>query len=178
VHGRADWVGERPVITSSPPGFDDLYRDQWWPMLRLATGLVDSVGAAEDVVQDAFTAVYRQWDEIRDPAAAVGYMRAAVVNRARSVLRRRGVARRHLHVVVEETAEPADHTSIRAAEHEQVRTVLGTLPDRQREVLTLRYLADLTDAQIAAATGLAEPSVRSAASRGLAALRAVLGAQQ
>jgi RNA polymerase sigma factor (sigma-70 family) len=51
------------------------------------------------------------------------------------------------------------------------------LPVRQREVLTLRYLAELSDAEIAIATGLSEGGVRSASSRALAALRTALGGQ-
>jgi RNA polymerase sigma factor (sigma-70 family) len=145
-------------------------------MIRLATGLVDAA-AAEDVVQDAFAALYRRWAGIREPAAAAGYLRTSVVNGSRSVLRRRQTARKHLRVVAEETEEPADHTSVLSAEHAMVRQALAGLPERQREVLTLRYLADLGDADIAAATGLSLPGVRSASSRGLAALRTTLGGQ-
>ncbi len=159
-----------------PRTFDELYHQQWWPMLRLAVGLVDQPAAAEDVVQDAFAAVYKRWDSIQ-PGARIGYLRTSVVNASRSALRRRITARKHLRVVVEETAEPADHTTILSAEHELVRQALKTLPSRQREVLTLRYLAELPDADIAAVTGLSAVGVRSAASRGLAALRTNLGSQ-
>ncbi len=155
--------------------FEELYQRHWWPMLRIATGLVDSVGAAEDVVQDAFAAVYRRWGTLRDPAAAVGYLRTAVVNGARSTLRRRGTARKYLRVVREETDEAADHTVLLSAEHELVRQAMAGLPDRQREVLTLRYIAELSDIEIAAATGLSPVGVRSASSRGLAAMRTALG---
>jgi RNA polymerase sigma-70 factor (sigma-E family) len=157
--------------------FAELYEQQWWPMVRLATGLVDERSAAEDVVQDAFAAVYRRWDTIREPAAAIGYLRRSVVNASRSVLRRRGTARKHLRVVAEETVEPADHGALREADHEIMYRALARLPERQREVLTLRYLADLADPDIAKATGLSLPGVRSASSRGLAALRSTLGGQ-
>jgi RNA polymerase sigma factor (sigma-70 family) len=146
-------------------------------MLRLATGLVDQVTVAEDVVQDAFAALYRKWDTIRDPQAAVGYLRTSVVNGSRNALRKRITARRYLRVVGDETVESADASSVLSAEHQMVRAALTALPLRQREVLTLRYLAELTDAEIAAATGLSEGGVRSASSRGLAALRADLGSQ-
>jgi RNA polymerase sigma-70 factor (sigma-E family) len=158
-------------------GFDELYQEQWWPMLRLATGLVDQVAVAEDVVQDAFAALCRKWDSIRDPHAAAGYLRTSVVNGSRNVLRRRIVARKYLHVVGEDTVEGADHTSVLTAEHQLVRAALAQLPDRQREVLTLRYIAELSDAEIAEATGLSLVGVRSASSRGLAALRTSLGGQ-
>lgn len=169
-------VGDDAYVWA-PPGFDEFYRELWKPMLRLATGLVDEVGAAEDVVQDAFTAVYRKWDSIREPQAAAGYLRTAVVNASRSVLRRRMTARKHLRVVSDEPAEAADADSLRASDADLVRRALRELPDRQREVLTLRFLADLSDSEISAATGLTESGVRSASSRGLAALRGLLGGQ-
>jgi RNA polymerase sigma-70 factor (sigma-E family) len=156
-------------------GFDQLYQAQWWPMLRLATGLVDQRAAAEDVVQDAFAALYRKWNSIQDPQAAVGYLRTSVVNGSRNVLRHRSVARRRLQVLGEDTAEAADHTTVLTVEHQLVRAALARLPARQREVLTLRYLAELTDIEIAEATGLTLGGVRSASSRGLAALRSSLG---
>ena len=151
--------------------FDSVYDRYWWPMLRLATGLLDSMPAAEDVVQEAFTALYQRRGALREPAAAVGYLRVCVVNGARSVVRRRMTARRHLRIGPEEFAESADHAALLTAEHAIVRDALRSLPQRQREVITLRYIAELTDPEIAAATGLSLGGVRSAASRGLAALR-------
>lgn len=162
---------------SASVGFDRLYRQQWWPMLRLATGLVDQRAAAEDVVQDAFAALYRKWDSIRDPQAAVGYLRTSVVNGSRNALRRRTIARKYLPALVEDTVEGADHSTVLTAEHQLARAAFARLPDRQREVLALRYLAELADAEIAEATGLSLGGVRSAASRGLAALRSSLGGQ-
>lgn len=157
--------------------FDQLYQSQWWPMMRLATGLVDQASVAEDVVQDAFAALYRKWDGIREPGAAVGYLRTSVVNGSRSVLRRRMTSRKYLRVGGPETVEGADAGVVLSAEYQIVRSALATLPDRQREVLTLRYLAELADEDIATATGLSLGGVRSASSRGLAALRSVLGGQ-
>jgi RNA polymerase sigma-70 factor (sigma-E family) len=165
-----------------PPGrgidFDELYQAQWWPMLRLAQGLVDDVAAAEDVVQDAFAALYRRRAALRDPRAAIGYLRISVVNAGRSALRRRRTARGRLHLLHEGPAESADHGALLSDEHRAVRSALAELPDRQREVLTLRYLAGVGDAEIAEATGLSLGGVRSAASRGLAVLRGSLGGQK
>jgi RNA polymerase sigma-70 factor (sigma-E family) len=157
------------------PKFEDLYAQEWWPMVRLATGLVDTTAVAEDVVQDAFAAVYRHWDRIVDHGAASAYLRRSVVNAARSALRRRIRARKY--TLVDTDVAAADATTMLAADHDLVREAMRTLPDRQREVLTLRYVAELSDPEIAAATGLSPGGVRSASSRGLAALRTVLGEQ-
>jgi RNA polymerase sigma-70 factor (sigma-E family) len=170
-------VTEQADASPGQPGFDRLYRQMWWPMVRLAAGLVDDRAAAEDAVQDAFAAVYRRWDSIRDPAAAPGYVRAAVVNASRSSIRRQIVARKYLHVVEDPPDAPADHTVLLGAEHDMLRTAMSMLPERQREVLVLRFVAELADADIARATGLSEGGVRSASSRGLATLRKTLGGQ-
>ncbi|HST47503.1 sigma-70 family RNA polymerase sigma factor [Jatrophihabitans sp.] len=174
------------LAADQPPGpvddrrFAALYRAQWWPMLRLAQGLVDDVSSAEDVVQDAFAGLYRTWNcanLIADSQAAVRYLRASVVNGARSTLRRRRTVRAWLGGLREavEHAPAADESSLRSAEQELARQALAALPRRQREVLTLRFLVDLTDAEIAEATGMSPAHVRSAASRGIATLRALRG---
>jgi RNA polymerase sigma factor (sigma-70 family) len=53
--------------------------------------------------------------------------------------------------------------------------LLGTLPDRQRAAIVLRYYHDLSDADIGAALECAEGTVRSLISRGLASLRVDVG---
>ena len=156
--------------------FDALYRAQWWPMIRLAQGLVDDVSSAEDVVQDAFAGLYRSAGVLADPDAAVRYLRVSVVNGARSALRRRRTVRSWLgQQRQDEHAPAADERSLRTADQEAARRALAALPRRQREVLTLRFLADLSDSEIADATGMSAGNVRSAASRGLATLRSTLG---
>jgi RNA polymerase sigma-70 factor (sigma-E family) len=156
--------------------FDALYRTQWWPMIRLAQGLVDDVSSAEDVVQDAFAGLYRSASALADPGAAVRYLRVSVVNGARSALRRRRTVRTWLGQLREgEHAPAADEPSLRTAGQEAARRALAALPPRQREVLTLRFLADLSDSEIADATGMSPGNVRSAASRGLATLRTTFG---
>lgn len=175
-------VGVEHRLTSIEPqghiaSFDELYERLWWPMLRVAFALVDDVTAAEDVVQDAFAALHRRWDALQSPASAAGYVRVSVVNGARSVLRKRMVARRGAHLLDDTPGDPADASTMLLADRQLVRDALSRLPHRQREVLTLRYVAELSDADIATATGLSPGGVRSAASRGLAALRTELGDQ-
>ena len=110
--------------TAAPLTFEDLFQRQWWPMLRLATGLVDHVAVAEDVVQDAFAAVYRKWGSF-DERAAVGYLRVCVVNHSRSALRSRIRARRGLRLVEPATVEGADSSSLLSAEHQMAREALA-----------------------------------------------------
>lgn len=164
---------------TEPPGLDlaELYRQHRLGLLRMAVLLVDDRASAEDVVQDAFTAVHRRGGlQLRNPDAALGYLQASVVNAARSALRRRGVARKYLHHGLVADEPPADTELMLAADHQEVLRALRRLPDRQREVLTLRYWSDLSETQIAEALGISNGAVKSNASRGMRRLTELLGA--
>ena len=144
-------------------------------MVRLAVLLVDDPSTAEDVVQEAFTGLHRHWAGLRDEAAAVAYLRTAVVNGSRSVLRRRRTARDYVppHQV---NARSAESLAMLSAEHQAVVDALGMLPPRQREVLVLRYYGGMSEAEIADATGISRGTVKSTASRALDAVqRAMAG---
>jgi RNA polymerase sigma-70 factor (sigma-E family) len=154
-----------------------LYQQHWRSMVRLAVLLVDDLASAEDVVQDAFVALHRRSEALRDPNAAIAYVRTSVVNLSRSVIRRRQTARRHLRVAEPEATPPADHDVLLRDEHRAALVAVHDLPSRQREVLVLRYWADLSERQIAQTLGISAGSVKSAASRGMAALHRVLGEQ-
>src|SRR5215468_11906083 len=72
-----------------------LYHSHYAALVREAALLVGDAATAEDVVQDCFIAVHRAWWRVRDTGSALFYLRRSVINRSRSVLRRRAVAGRH-----------------------------------------------------------------------------------
>ncbi|MFE5913086.1 RNA polymerase sigma factor [Streptomyces wedmorensis] len=159
-----------------PPTLTELYRARRVDMVRLALFLVDDLHTAEDVVQDAFASVCRTYGTslagLKDPGA---YLHTAVVNAARSVLRRRRTARAYTppHQGV---GPPVDEALLLAEEHRHVLDALARLTHRQREVLVLRYWSELTEAQIAQTLGLSRGTVKSTASRALDALERLLEA--
>jgi RNA polymerase sigma-70 factor (sigma-E family) len=155
---------------------DDIYRSHRMSMVRLAILLVDDQASAEDVVQEAFAGLFRNWSGLRDNAAAIGYLRTAVVNGSRSMLRRRRTARAYVppHAGTERSAESL---ALLTAEHQAVVTALGDLAPRQREVLVLRYYGGLSEAEIAEATGLSKGTVKSTASRAVAKLGDIMKAR-
>jgi RNA polymerase sigma-70 factor (sigma-E family) len=157
----------------APLTLEDLYRQHRMRLIRLALLLVDEPATAEDVVQEAFTGLHRNWGNLRDAAAAVGYLRTAVVNGSRSVLRRRKTAREYSppHAV---NARSAESLAMLTAEHQSVVRALSHLPPRQREVLVLRYYGNLTEAEIAEAAGISKGTVKSTASRALEALQKIM----
>ncbi|MFC5951207.1 SigE family RNA polymerase sigma factor [Pseudonocardia lutea] len=158
-----------PQAPGAPLTLADLYRDHRMRLVRLAVLLVDEPATAEDVVQEAFAGLHRHWAGLRDEAAAVGYLRTAVVNGSRSVLRRRRTAREYVapHQV---NARSAESLAMLSAEHQAVVDALATLPPRQREVLVLRYYGGLSEAEIAEAAGITRGTVKSTASRALDAV--------
>jgi RNA polymerase sigma-70 factor (sigma-E family) len=158
------------VHSAGPLTLEDLYRQHRMRLVRLAVLLVDEPATAEDVVQEAFTGLYRNWGKLRDSAAAVSYLRTAVVNGSRSVLRRRKTARDYVppHAV---NARSAESLAMLSTEHQAVVNALSKLPPRQREVLVLRYYGGLSESEISDAAGISKGTVKSTASRALEALQ-------
>jgi RNA polymerase sigma-70 factor (sigma-E family) len=151
----------------------ELYTAHYRKLVRLAMMLLDDVGRAEEVVQDAYVKMHRSWRRIREPKAAEAYLRVTVVNLARSRLRRRLVAQKHAPKPMPD-APSAEYGALEILERERVTSVLRSLPQRQRECLMLRYYADLTETQIAATLGITAGAVKTHCFRGMATMRARL----
>jgi RNA polymerase sigma-70 factor (sigma-E family) len=155
------------------PSADDLvsglYQDHALALVRMARLLLCDQPSAEDVVQDAFLGLYRALPRLRDQLDVLPYLRAAVINGSRSVLRsrRRALLRRVQH---EPPAPSAEAAAMLGEDRRAVLAALSRLPRRAREVLVLRYYLGLSDQEIAAAMGVSRGTVVSTASRGLAAL--------
>lgn len=166
--------GTEPVVLDVAA----LYREHRVALVRLAALLVDDVPSAEDVVHDAFLALHRNSTRVRDPQAALAYLRTSVVNGARSALRRRGTARRHLKVAEPDHAPAADANTLLAAEHAEMLAAVRQLPQRMQEVLALRYWSGLSEAEIASTLDISRGAVKSAASRALDKLEKTMGADR
>lgn len=141
--------------------FADFYRFEYDRAVRLAWLLTGSHSAAEDVVQDAMTGVYRSFERLTSPAA---YLRSAVVNRARSRSRN----------------EQHDKERVALLQHESsgvdvadagLFELIARLPYRQRVVIVARYWGGWSEADIAGALGCRRGTVKSLASRALEHLR-------
>jgi RNA polymerase sigma-70 factor (sigma-E family) len=151
----------------------DLFREHHLELVRLALVMVGDQATAEDAVQDAFERLHRRWHGLREPSKGLAYVRSSVLNRCRSIQRRSAVARKHAPELVEPTTASADAATV-SDDRGELSTALRLLPNRQREVLVLRYYLDLDVAEIAAILRIGPASVRSTCSRGLAALARTL----
>ena len=162
---RAEWSADHAVV--------ELYAAHYKSLVRLAAMLVRDVPTAEEVVQDSFVAMHGGWQRLKDTEKALAYLRQAVVNRSRSVLRHRNVVDKNLQKPPPDMPS-AEHGAFVLLERGAVVAALRDLPDRQREAIVLRYYADLSEAEIAASMGISRGAVKSHTARGIAALRTAL----
>lgn len=171
-------VASGPVSLSAPEVMPDrviveLHSLHYLQLVRMATLLVRDRCTAEEIVQDAFLSIHGAWSKLRDPAKAVPYLRQCVVNKSRSVLRRRMVEERYLGRPLPD-APAAEHTAMAILDRSALVAALRLLPARQREAIVLRYYGDLSEADTAKAMGISCGAVKSHTARGLAALRTTL----
>ena len=151
-----------PVGPPTTVEFIELYRDRYEPMVRLAYLLTSDLAASEELVQDAFIKVHRQWDRgIEFPKA---YLRTAVVNTCRSWGRRKVRERDHQRRRLEAVPDPE-------LVADEMGDLLATLPERQRTAIVLRFYEDLAEDDIARALSCRPGTVRTLIHRGLRALR-------
>jgi RNA polymerase sigma-70 factor (sigma-E family) len=151
-----------------------LYQAHALGLTRLAHVMLGDKPSAEDVVQEAYCGLYRNWARLADPAAALPYLRASVLNGCRSVIRWRRL--RASKTLYEPAAASAESVVLTGEEHRSVLAALRKLPARQREVLTMRFYLHVSDEEIAQVMGISPSTVRSTSHRALAALGRMLGA--
>jgi RNA polymerase sigma-70 factor (sigma-E family) len=159
--------------TDSYAAITALYDAHYRSLVRLATLLVHDISTAEEVVQDSFVALHAGLHRLRDSEKTLSYLRAAVVNRSRSVLRHRVVVDRNAPKPPPDMPS-AEHGAMALLERSAVVAALRCLPERQREVVVLRFYGDLSEAQIATAMGITRGAVKSHTSRAMSSLRSVL----
>jgi RNA polymerase sigma-70 factor (sigma-E family) len=139
-------------------------------LVSLADLLVGDPGAAEEVVQDAFESLYRRWGSLRDPSSAVAYLDRSVVYGSRSRIRRR-YTERSLRLPEAGTEPSAESAGVDHRQRDDLFAAVQQLPQRQREVIVLRYYLDLSEDQIAGWLGVSSGSVKKHASRATATLQ-------
>jgi len=149
-----------------------LYDEHALSLIRVAHIMLGNRAAAEDVVHDAFCGLYRRWGHLADKGKALGYVRSSVINGCRTALRRSRLQDRI--TIYQPAAVSAEAAALSSEERREVVRALRRLPERQREVLVLRYYLDLTDEQIASDLGITPSTIRSTRHRALASLERLL----
>jgi RNA polymerase sigma-70 factor (sigma-E family) len=134
---------------------------------RLAYALCGDWHVAEDLVQYTFLKLYRHWRRVRSDTLDA-YTQRILVN---TYLSHRRDRRRE-----QVTAEPPDETAATPDTETRIDVgrMLAALPPRQRALIVLRHLEDLSVAETAVLLGISEGTVKSQTARALKSLRAVL----
>jgi RNA polymerase sigma factor (sigma-70 family) len=147
-----------------------LYQEHYLSLVRLAVLLVSDLTAAEEIVQEAFADLHGTWRTLPGPDAALRYLRRSLIRRSRATASQQAGAAAGLGT--DPGADTGADTAAGAGAG--LLPALRALPARQREVLVLRYFADLPEAEIASVTGTRIAVVRTYATRGMSSLRAGL----
>jgi RNA polymerase sigma-70 factor (sigma-E family) len=156
------------VRPSRDEALSRLFEAHYADTVRLAFYLTGSWAVAEELAQEAFVRLWRRCGGLRDPHAAVGYLRATVVNLSRSALRRRLLELRHQRTIGEQ-----GHDTDPVARLDVARA-LAALPAGKRACVVLRHLVDLSVQETAAVLGISTGSVKSQTHKGLRLLEAAL----
>lgn len=157
----------RKTPSAVPERFDDQFDELTGLAYRIGFRILGDRGEAEEVAQEAMIRAYAKWRTVQ------GYPRPWVsrvaTNLSIGVLRKRRTPPR----AATEVVDGADV----ALERMELQRHLVSLPRRQREVVALRYLADLSEADVARGLGCSVGAVKRHARRGLEAMRISLDAQ-
>jgi RNA polymerase sigma factor (sigma-70 family) len=157
---------------SRPESFDDVYRTYFPAAAELARSLTRDRAAADDIAAEGLLRIWPHWEAgvISQPRS---YIRRTVVNEAISRSRRRA---REQYAT--SRYRPAAGSAFEDAigDRELVGQLLDQLPPRQRQILELRFLEDLSERETALRLGVSVGAVKSGTSRALARLRTSAGA--
>jgi RNA polymerase sigma-70 factor (sigma-E family) len=156
--------------------FDELVAANEQRLLRFAVMLTGGRHSAEDLVQTVFTRAYRKWSRISQVDQPEAYLRRMVLNEFLSW--RRLLKHGELPVAEPRDVPTDEDIGARQAQRDAVWQLLAGLPRKQRAVLVLRYYEDLPDDEIGQLLDVTPSTVRSNASRALAALRDQLPAEE
>jgi len=158
------WETERSTVDDFAEFFD-ARRDTAFRAVLVAVG---DRAAAEDAVAEAFARAYQRWPALRDHPNALAWVIKVALNVARSGWRRR--RREFLTPTHRDSSQPPPTDPIDA----RLVNAMNALPQRQREVIALRILADLSAEDTGRLLGIATATVHVHQHRALQALREAL----
>jgi RNA polymerase sigma-70 factor (sigma-E family) len=169
---QAHDVAIAPLLAGMGSGLRDdfvaSYADLHARAYRVAFRLLGDRHEAEDIAQEACIRACMRWRKLRDGGYEQPWVVHVSVNLARDRWRRLQRTRDH-------GPDTRSATTASVEERMDLHRALDGLPERQREVVLLRYVADLSEQEVARRLKCAPGTVKTHAARGLASLRAALG---
>lgn len=150
--------------------FEVFFAEQHRRLFRALGLLTRDRNEAEEIMQDAFLALWERWDQVADGPDPVAYLYRTALNAWRSRGRRAGLAvRRVIHQI------PNDDEMAAVDQRDAVVRELARLPARQRAAVVLMDVLDLSSEQAGMALGISPATVRVLAARARATLAKEMG---
>ena len=163
-------VTARPPTLACGDGFEDWVHASATHHKRLAFLLTGDLHEAEDLLQSAYAKVLPRWDRVSTYDSPDAYVRRVMVNLRTSRWRRLRDREWTTDAVPEPHSTSPDLSSM-VVESDALLAALDRLPARQRAAVVLRHWCDLSERETSMVMGCSTGTVKSATSRGLAALR-------
>lgn len=165
----------RKVRTGDVVAFEALYKLFWTAMYNFAFRYVQSADEAEDVVQEVFFRIWRTRAEWNVVGSVQNYLFVAVRNSAIGRLRRNASAHkwqeRERPELADGTSLALDESLVTAERHADIERALAEMPEKRRVVCTLRWIDDMSYAEISARLGITEKTVENHIGNGLKFMR-------
>jgi RNA polymerase sigma-70 factor (sigma-E family) len=165
---RRSGNGEQLTALDAAAQFDDFYVATGRRIVRHAYALTGNIADAQDIAQEAFARAWQRWDTVRACDSPEAWVRRVATNLATSRFRRDRTARAAAHELLAATVPEISANTVALV------AGLRKLPERQRVVLVLHYMADMPVGQIATELRCPAGSVKAWLSRGRDALAAML----
>lgn len=144
----------QPIVLA----FEPFYREHYPAVVGLVYTLSGSRHGAEDIAQEAFLRAHRNWDEVARYDRPGGWVRVVAMNLGRSRIRRLGAETRALARFAGMTVSAFQELE---PHNEKFWAAVRSLPRRQREVVALHYLEDMSTADIAALLEISQSTVKN-----------------
>jgi RNA polymerase sigma-70 factor, ECF subfamily len=151
-------------------GFDEFYANHYDELARTLTVALGDRAAAEEAAQEALTRALRRWRQVRALDRPAAWLYVVAMNHVRDGWRRERREPRWAGGLETSASDPSGGVTTALS----VREAITTLPPRQREAVVLRYLADLSLADVAEAMGCALGTVKATLHQALGSLRVEL----
>jgi RNA polymerase sigma-70 factor (sigma-E family) len=165
-------VGRQTLRTELDADFTEFVEANAHRIRALALWLSGDPDRAADLAQSALERTYARWGRVQ-AGEPMAYVRKALLNQQRDWWRRRQHRPEWPTAEVPDVRSQDDH-AVALAQRDVMLAALAQLTRRERQVLVLRYYADLSDARIAAEIGVAIGTVKSTSARGLRKMRVLL----
>jgi RNA polymerase sigma-70 factor (sigma-E family) len=157
-------------VRSRDESVASLFQEHYPELRAVAYALLGDAQAAEEVASDVFVKAFSGWRRFRTVDHAPSYLRRMVINAARGRIRRQRIEWR-VNEVAQRSQQPVTHPEPSNVPDPEVLAAIRRLPERQRACVVLRYLEDLSEAEVARILDCSTGTVKSQLSKARAKLQ-------